>query len=899
MKSNWIAFGLVGVLVAWIFAPALDGGSSFAFRDAAHYYHPLFEYIRGEWGRGQLPLWNPYENIGMPLLAENTSSVFYPGKLIFSLPLDYTLLYNLYIVSHVLLAAAGGYRLARRFGASEPAASLAAMSYAFGGSVLFQYCNVVFLVGAAWLPWAAIAADRMLGERSVRSAVGLGVILALMIAGGDPQMAYNAGLLAALYALLLPRRAGWATVHQTAANQPEPGTSPKQPSRPLLLGLTAAVALLVAAVQVFPTIEASAASARGNYTSPRNIYELAAYPFAERNTLAGDADPNTSWYGGLLGNDPSSHQGQIYQFSIAPWRVVELLWPNITGRPFAGNHRTLAAMRAEDNLWTPSNYLGLLPLVLGAASWSLRRKAPPEIRWLSWMVLLGGLGSLGTYGVAWAVGWIFGGVDLLGVGGEIGGVHWWMVTLLPNYVYFRYSAKLFVVANLGLSVLAARGWDNAWQTSEQRVRRLLAAVAVASLVGLVAAAVSRSALVRLGENAATDALLGPFDPDGAWRDILFALGQTALVATTLFALFRLAALRPGHADWARAAALALTCVDLAIAQACLVVYAPADAWRFEPPLVKQLPADAENYRVFRQPNTLPPSWAKAQSDTRLAEAVTWDRQTLSPKYPLPYRISLAEASGTMVSRDYRVLLDVALRRTARARTANLTPAFRGASGTLPDASILDLLAARVAIAVKGASSADLTDESVPAEGMVAGIRSTALPRAWIVHRVEVLPQRVNRTDRQLKEFTDTLLFPNGEPRDWRHEAVVESDLPLVPATEPPPPGAAESCTITEASSSQVRIETRLASAGLVVLSDLYYPGWQLVEEISGKEIEVPILRTNRVMRGAALPAGDHKLLYRYRPASVLWGGAVSGMTTLALVFAALIIRRRRSGVSRT
>lgn len=892
LKPHWIAFGLVGVLAAWIFAPALDGDSSFAFRDAAHYYHPLFEYIRGEWGRGQLPLWNPYENIGMPLLAENTSSVFYPGKLIFALPLDYTLLYNLYIVLHVLLAAAGGYRLARRFGSSELAAGLAAISYAFGGSVLFQYCNVVFLVGAAWLPWAAVSADRMLRERSYLAAISLGVVLSLMIAGGDPQMAYNAGLLAALYALLLPRRAGQWRAPEGGANPAEPTVQSKQASRPLLLGLTAAVALLVAAVQVLPTIEASAASARGNYTSPRNIYELAAYPFADRDTLAGDVDPNTSWYGGLLGNDPSSHQGQVYQFSIAPWRVIELLWPNITGRPFAGNHRTLAAMRAEDNLWTPSNYLGLLPLVLGVATWSPRRKSQPEIRWLSWMVLLGGLGSLGTYGVAWAVGWIFGGVDLLGVGGEIGGIHWWMVTLLPNYVYFRYSAKLFVVANLGLGVLAARGWDEAWQTSERRVRRWLAVVAVASLVGLIAAIVSRSALVRLGETAATDALLGPFDPAGAWHDILFALGQTALVATSLFALIWLASRRPGHARWAPAAALGLTAIDLAIAQACLVVYAPADAWRFEPPLVKQLPADADNYRVFRQLGTLPLSWEKAKSDSRLAEAVTWDRKTLSPKYPLPYRISLAEASGTMVSRDYRVLLDIARRRTARARSGGLTMAIRASSGTLPDASILDLLAARVAIVAKGAAPPDLTDESAPAEGMVAGIRPTALPRTWIVHRVEVVPERTNRTDRQLKEFTEALLFPDGEPRDWRQQAVVESDLPLVPAAEPPPPGTEESCSITEASASHVRIEARLASAGLVVLSDLYYPGWKLVEEVSGKEIELPILRTNRVMRGAALPAGNHKLVYRYRPASVLWGGAVSGVSTLALLVAGLIAWRR-------
>ena len=78
------------------------------------------------------------------------------------------------------------FLLARRWGASRYAAGLAAVAYAFGGSVLFQYCNVVYLVGAAWLPLALAAADRMLVDRSVRGALLLGAVLALMVLGGDP-----------------------------------------------------------------------------------------------------------------------------------------------------------------------------------------------------------------------------------------------------------------------------------------------------------------------------------------------------------------------------------------------------------------------------------------------------------------------------------------------------------------------------------------------------------------------------------------------------------------------------------------------------------------------------------------------------------------------------------------
>ena len=102
----------VAALIAWLFGSAPIGRTSLVFRDAAHFYHPLFEWTRGEWGAGRVPLWNPYENLGVPLVGENTSSVFYPGKLLFALPLDFTLLYNWYVLAHLALAAGTAYALA-------------------------------------------------------------------------------------------------------------------------------------------------------------------------------------------------------------------------------------------------------------------------------------------------------------------------------------------------------------------------------------------------------------------------------------------------------------------------------------------------------------------------------------------------------------------------------------------------------------------------------------------------------------------------------------------------------------------------------------------------------------------------------------------------------------------
>ncbi|HTM53794.1 MAG TPA: hypothetical protein VL175_07170, partial [Pirellulales bacterium] len=583
MKPFLLSFGLAAAVLVWLFAPALAGEASFPFRDAAHYYHPLFEYIRGEWGAGRLPLWNPYENSGVPLLAENTSSVFYPGKLLFALPLDYTWLYNLYIVAHVGLAAATSYRLARYWGASQLAAGLATLSYAFGGSVLFQYCNVVFLVGAAWLPLAIELSDRMIAHTSSWATAGFGLVLAVIVLGGDPQMAYNAALLALVRACLQLRvnRARWLV----------------RSVLPRLLGAVA-IAGAVAAVQILPTIEASRLSARAMYDSPRNIYEVAEY-------LADPAERGTTWYAGLVGQQASTHGRQVYSFSLDPWRAVEMLWPNVLGRPFPMDRRWVGALGYESQLWAASLYLGLAPLVLALSAWSCRRAAPIEVRFCSWMVVLGALGSLGVFGLAWLIGLLFGGSELVGIGGEVGGLYWFLATFLPGYIQFRYPAKLFVCATLGFAILAAHGWDRAWKECPKPLVKVLWGISAVSLLCLIGVIFCRGIGESYVPRHEASRLVGPFDGGGAWRDAVTALLHTSVVAACTAMFLRWAARGKVRLRFPQSLALCLTALDLAVAQSPLVLFAPSEAWRGEPGIVGSLPPHPEGYRIFRPTGPLP------------------------------------------------------------------------------------------------------------------------------------------------------------------------------------------------------------------------------------------------------------------------------------------------------
>src|ERR1700735_370640 len=91
----------LGLLVGSCFGPAILG-RQFSYRDAAHYYYPLYQRVEAEWNARRLPLWAREENGGVPLLGTPTAAVLYPGKLIYRV-LPYPLAVRVYVVVHTLL----------------------------------------------------------------------------------------------------------------------------------------------------------------------------------------------------------------------------------------------------------------------------------------------------------------------------------------------------------------------------------------------------------------------------------------------------------------------------------------------------------------------------------------------------------------------------------------------------------------------------------------------------------------------------------------------------------------------------------------------------------------------------------------------------------------------------
>jgi hypothetical protein len=155
----------------------------------------------------------------------------------------------------------------------------------------------------------------------------------------------------------------------------------------------------------------------------------------------------------------------------------------------------------------------------------------------------------------------------------------------------------------------------------------------------------------------------------------------------------------------------------------------------------------------------------------------------------------------------------------------------------------------------------------------------ALPRLFLVGRQQVLPD----AEAQLRAVTD--------PRfDGRRVAVTERRLPGL-AEGSGAPAAGGSARFLTYEPDRVVAQSRAGRRSLLVLSDVHYPGWKA--SVDGRN--VPLERVDYLLRGVMVPAGTHRVEFRYEPASWRIGWVISVVALLAVagaLVAGLRARRR-------
>jgi hypothetical protein len=444
---------------------------------------------------------------------------------------------------------------------------------------------------------------------------------------------------------------------------------------------------------------------------------------------------------------------------------------------------------------------------------------------------------------------------------------------------------------------------------------------------------SRSAFVNFlsARPDMTTTVYGLLEIRGALADARMALTQGAVVAAALIGILLLAGRRTLLAG---CLLIVLSATDLGLAHAPLMYTVPRSVFESEPlALAKIRDASSKNpsqgpFRIHRQANWAPSAWLAGGSPHRLEEITRWERDSLRPKYAITEGPSYTYTRGTAELSDvipffdsYRIQLDPETCRrngfpegyqvvyftrrgfdlwNARyfilpARLA-FRSRFRGVLSFLPRTTEIDPPPGTF----DGPDGGRLRESWLRDSDVQILRNEAAFPRAWIVHRARFPDPNTARNLADRQRLMDELLYQDDElwhvegkrVHDPRATAWLEVDAAdrssIAHSISGAPPDPSETVTFDEYRPDRVTLTAQLNSAGLVVLADVYYPGWELA--IDGNPSR--IFRTNRAMRGALVPAGTHRLVYSYRPVSLKVGAILSVLGMC--VFGALLLPRRRN-----
>lgn len=826
------------LLAAFFFGGSFWRGEQFVFRDAAHFYYPLFHEVARQWAAGEVPLWSPWDGVGMPLAADATSSVFYPAKFLLLGPWGFDHGMRLYVLVHYLIAYAGVYRAARSGHCSRPAASLAAVTFAFGGPLLGYHANVVFLVGTAWLPWALERGWKLLREPRISNAVGLAVCLALMVLGGDPQLAYHTVLMLGLAAV-------WFVFPLHATDDPWQSSVRLRLGRLGALAGSAALALALAAVQILPSSQWTTRSERAASDRPRNVYELA----------AAQAEPSqepVDW-SALAGQPPpGSHLRYGYDFSIAPWNWPEAVVAKFSGRMYPRQQRWSSTIPAEGRVWFPSLFMGTL--TAGLALLGLFHRPRERIdRWWLTLLLFGALASLGWYGLGWvalefghATGWYT--ADEMPVGSPFGGLYWLLTVLLPEYASFRYPAKWWIIAALGLALLAGRGLDEVPHARAWLIAWLPRFASAAGTVGIALYFAANPLAMHLPKME-PDGLFGPLQAPAGLRDAAVGFLQACFILAMAWAIMK--GRNPTRIAWLLVAVVA---ADLAIGNGWIVATAPQSVWH-DAEIAKKLPQPTPAdplpgvYRS-RAIDFYPSRFRNESSWDRQVEGLVIDRQTLFPRYHLLQSVRSVPSVVSIMPHDYQSL-------------------WQAADTPQSLAQLTDMLGARQRWSRDQQTRLRVNDNP------------NAWPAAWWQAEVVVRPSSDSAHANAWLDGAQYLLQRMQESLHGERVVVVD-DKPKHPTSRQDLDGTQPRVQYARERAGRIVVTLKDPQPGWLVVREYFDAGWRC--HVTSADATAPrtekVYRANQVLMAIPVSSQDTQVVLKYWPREFTWGAVISAAAWL-------------------
>ncbi|MCG3150108.1 MAG: hypothetical protein PCFJNLEI_03579 [Verrucomicrobiae bacterium] len=410
-------FGLVVAVVIYYFDYLTGAGH--IWEDALAYYYPAVNYACTALASGRFPFWLPGLLNGIPLYTDFQTSLYYPIQYLLvlfvrdgELPV---VVYQWYLVAHVLFGGLGLYAYAVSQRLQPVAGLVGALTFCFAGFAALQVTHVTAVMVYSWLPVQLYLVDRVVVHRRRMDYGALMAAILVAVFAGFPQvLLYNSYFLIAywLYRAYtvtgVPFKLSWLA------------------REGLRVAGVFGVVLLLAAIAVLPTIEH--------------------WSLSERQTMGFSAAAAQSM----------------------PWRnLIQFLVPNFQGfsaqfvntpHPFWG---VTPAVEAGAISGSPLQYLefgayagqlGCLAFIAVVMDRAFRRQ--PLVRF---------------FAVTWVLALWF-------MLGRFGGLFGVLYDYLPGIALFRTPARMACVVGCSAAVLAAILVDAVWKRTGVQVWRSLGVV---------------------------------------------------------------------------------------------------------------------------------------------------------------------------------------------------------------------------------------------------------------------------------------------------------------------------------------------------------------------------------------------------------------------------------------
>ena len=335
---------------------------------------------------------------------------------------------------------------------------------------------------------------------------------------------------------------------------------------------------------------------------------------------------------------------------------------------------------------------------------------------------------------------------------------------------------------------------------------------------------------------------------------------------------------------------ALAGLRRSLAAAVVIAVTAADLWTHQMRQVPQIEwrrwlAPIDTVRILADARRVAPEpWRYYALDASLVHAEMYHaahgwsgdltpylqlRALLQPSFNLLFGLEAPDGYANLVPRGYEAIWGsekkTGIRSTRHLETGELEPEI---------AKMLRLFNVRYVLSIMPLRSAALRSIGRSAEGVEVYEVRDPQPRAFVVGAAVYAATEA--------EVLRLLTAPDF---DTERQAVVEEAGLRLPADA----GSSTNVQVVDRGNTELILHASLARPGLLVVSEGYYPGWQA--EVDG--VATPIVRTNGMMRGVVVPAGEHQIVFRFRSRAIAAGFLVSGLAIVATIAA-----RRRLTITR-